>query len=108
MNDLFDGFKNYGTYGGIKLPEAFEDGVYSDDSSIPLLNDKIWTTNNRTEIFQRLKTAIAVNAAWRIQRTYIMGFEMSAEEYDKLVARAGNNDKRLKWYYNGKGWYFQS
>lgn len=75
---------------------------------MPLLNGNLFPDLNQTEFFYQYLVAMTVNVAWRLQRVWIMSYPMTQAEFDDNYVVAGDDDSRLKFYYNGKGHYFQS
>ncbi|KAF2741157.1 hypothetical protein EJ04DRAFT_571864 [Polyplosphaeria fusca] len=97
-----------GEWNGMKLIDIFDKGALADYSQIPLINPAILSVADRDLIFQRIKTAMTINLAWHQQRTWIMSFPMTKEEFDTKKTSAGNWDHRLRYWVDGKGYYLQS
>lgn len=86
---------------------AFSGGLWEDFHSIPLLQQDDGTSAIDT-VFNRHVDAMAINWAWHRQRVWVMSYPMTQSDFDNTKAFAGSNDSRLKLYYKGRGFFFQS
>ncbi|ORY12139.1 hypothetical protein BCR34DRAFT_600887 [Clohesyomyces aquaticus] len=113
IKDEMDAFFNHGQADNMKMSDLFTSGVFADSRDIPLLDTSILTQNQKENIFQRLMSAMVINTAWHQQRVWLMAYPMTLDEFNSKVAPAGDNDSRLKGYFQAPdgrmfGYYFQS
>lgn len=86
LNDVWTNFTTYGHYHDTHFTDLFAHGAWLDFTSIPVLNNNN-SKNNITItsymlggiVYDHLVAGI-VNAYWRIQRTWIMGYPMTQDE----------------------------
>lgn len=119
-----------GSYEKIPITDLFEHGAYVDATELPILNSAIDSTKRSitldqlSTIYEKQLFAGLVNRAWKANGAYLMSFPMTEYEcrfyispgsrnrshllVDNLVVKAGSDDRRLKGWYRGFGWYFQS
>lgn len=102
----YDGFKTTGEHNGVKLIDVMAGGAYLDYRQIPILSS-VKITDLQHALFTHL-LANMVNYAWKQQNVVLISFPMTEDEFNTNVADAGTNDFRLKSYYGGRGWFFQS
>jgi hypothetical protein len=108
IKDVHDDFTIHGTSHGANMRALFEGGTWADTDMLPLSNPNIINTQNQTSVMERVMFSLAVQFAWHTERVYLQSFPMTLDEFNSHEAVAGNNDGRLKHWYKGYGYYFQS
>ncbi|KAH8797345.1 hypothetical protein F5884DRAFT_815081 [Xylogone sp. PMI_703] len=108
VSDVVNGMYVSGKYGDVSLVDVLKDGAFDDYRKIAVLNPTILPNVDQSHLMYQYLVGVTINVAWRLQRTWIMSYPMTQEEFDQTVVVAGDNDSRLKFYYNGKGHYFQA
>ncbi|CAG8952581.1 hypothetical protein HYFRA_00009687 [Hymenoscyphus fraxineus] len=121
--DVEGEFKSHGPYStnfNPKFEEMLAKGAWLDYNQIPILNSdtglpKFDSTQLRN-YFKKMLLSTVINLSWKQQNVNSVSFGESfnagggyADELvDDTKVKAGNNDSRLKLYYQDMGCYFQS
>ncbi|KAF2681278.1 hypothetical protein K458DRAFT_457327 [Lentithecium fluviatile CBS 122367] len=108
VNEELEHLVSKGEWHGHKLVDMFDNGAFADFRQLPLVDSEIVSVADRREIARKITTAITINTAWRQQRTWIMRYPMTKEEFDTKKTAAGDWDSRLRYYKDGHGYYLQS
>lgn len=103
-----DSFLTKGEWNNIQMADLFEGGLFADFTQIDALNPKIIPTAERESMYPKIMSAMVINTAWHEQRVWLMSYPMTKEQFNLHKVKAGNNDARLKHWYNGRGYFFQS
>ncbi|KAI9697327.1 MAG: hypothetical protein M1820_007833 [Bogoriella megaspora] len=101
-------FAFHGQSGNTHYTDIFPHGAVVDWRTVALLNEGLLSSAQLDQIFVRHVQAMVINWSWHAARTWIFSYPMTREDFDSRESQAGSNDFRLKHYYNGRGYFFQS
>ncbi|KAK8091284.1 glycosyl hydrolase family 71-domain-containing protein [Apiospora phragmitis] len=88
----------------IDVQNLFNHGYWVDANNIPVLKNN---GPDLAAIMTQYLYAGVVNQGWMASNVYLACLDMTEQEFNDAKVNAGNNDKRLKVYYQGMGCYFQ-
>ncbi|GIK01641.1 hypothetical protein Aspvir_005679 [Aspergillus viridinutans] len=109
---LNDGLMFQGSYNGKSIVDVLADGAWLDYHKIPVLNQDTSlpriSETQASDHFYNMLLCFSINYAWKQQNVYLISYPMTQDEFDNLSVISGDNDARLKHYYGGRGFFFQS
>lgn len=127
LSGVFNDFMQNGTSQGLDLETMFQHGAWADVKSIPLLSST--GAGDAIEVaVQRQLNAAGLGYAWHNERVWLMSYPMSENDCESMLLAShcpllymlmcvpvnhldsalSKHDSKLKFYYNGKGYFLQS
>ncbi|GIK07701.1 hypothetical protein Aspvir_003368 [Aspergillus viridinutans] len=101
-----------GSYNGQSIVDVLAGGAWLDYHKIPVLNQDTSlpqiSETQASDYFYKMLLCFSINYAWKQQNVYLISYPMTEDEFDNLSVISGDNDARLKHYYGGRGFFFQS
>ncbi|KAF2095321.1 hypothetical protein NA57DRAFT_79811 [Rhizodiscina lignyota] len=112
VNTLNDDLMTLGSHDGMSVQDLLADGTWLDYRDHPILNTDasrpLVQEGQLNDLMYHFLLGQLINYSWKQQSTWLVTYPMSEDDFNSRTWNAGSNDGRLKMYYGGTAWFFQS